>query len=135
MRMACASWPKAWSPGLRAQGCASSGATVRTLAETTLALVPLGYADGIPRSATNVGPVLVGGGRFTVSGTVCMDQFVVDVGDLEVAAGDEVVLFGDGEAGEPTADDWSAAVGTINYEIVTRIGPRVPRIYRNEEQA
>ena len=101
--------------------------------ETTLALVPLGYADGIPRSATNVGPVLIGGRRHTVSGTVCMDQFVVDVGDTEVVAGDEVVLFGAGDAGEPTADDWAAAVGTINYEIVTRIGPRVPRIYREEE--
>ena len=102
--------------------------------ETTLALVPLGYADGIPRSATNLGPVLVGGERRRVSGTVCMDQFVVDVGDLDVAAGDEVVLFGPGDAGEPTADDWAAAVGTINYEIVTRIGPRVPRVYREEEQ-
>jgi alanine racemase len=101
--------------------------------ETTLALVPLGYADGIPRAATNLGPVLIGGRRFTVSGTVCMDQFVVDVADLEVAAGDEVVLFGDIAAGEPTADEWAAAVGTINYEIVTRIGPRVPRVYREEQ--
>src|SRR3954468_24337353 len=104
-----------------------------TTKETTLALVPLGYADGIPRSATNVGPVLVGGKRYTVSGTVCMDQFVVDVGDLDVAAGDEVVLFGAEDRGEPTADDWAAAVGTINYEIVTRVGPRVPRIYREED--
>jgi alanine racemase len=94
---------------------------------TTLALVPLGYADGVPRHATNLGPVQVNGRRFTVSGTVCMDQFVVDVGDLPVAAGDEVVLFGPGDDGEPTAEDWAAAVGTINYEIVTRIGPRVPR--------
>ena len=101
--------------------------------ETTLALVPLGYADGIPRNATNVGPVLIGGKRHTISGTVCMDQFVVDVGDVDVAAGDEVVLFGPGDADEPTADDWAAAVGTINYEIVTRIGPRVPRIYREDQ--
>jgi len=101
--------------------------------ESTLALVPLGYADGIPRAATNVGPVAIGGARYTVSGTVCMDQFVVDVGDAVVRAGDEVVLFGPGDAGEPTADDWAAAVGTINYEIVTRIGPRVPRIYREED--
>jgi alanine racemase len=102
--------------------------------ETTLALVPLGYADGIPRSATNVGPVQVSGRRFTVSGTVCMDQFVVDVGDLDVNAGDEVVLFGPGDGSEPTADEWAAAVGTINYEIVTRVGGRVPRVYREEEQ-
>ena len=100
--------------------------------ESTLALVPLGYADGIPRAATNVGPVAIGGARYTVSGTVCMDQFVVDVGDAAVQAGDEIVLFGAGDGGEPTADDWAAAVGTINYEIVTRIGPRVPRIYREE---
>ena len=100
-----------------------------TTAETTLALVPLGYADGVPRNATNVGPVQVAGRRFTVSGTVCMDQFVVDVGDHSVAEGDRVVLFGPGDDGAPTADDWAAATGTINYEIVTRIGARVPRTY------
>ena len=58
-----------------------------------------------------------------------MDQFVVDVGDDPVSEGDEVVLFGPGDAGEPTAQDWAEALGTINYEIVTRIGPRVPRRY------
>ena len=100
-----------------------------TTRETTLALVPLGYADGIPRNATNAGPLQIGGRRFTVSGTVCMDQFVVDVGDLEVSAGDGVVLFGPGDDGEPTAEDWADAVGTINYEIVTRVGSRVPRVY------
>jgi alanine racemase len=107
----------------------SYGHRYTTSAATTLALVPLGYADGVPRHATNLGPVQINGRRFTVSGTVCMDQFVVDVGDLPVAAGDEVVLFGSGDNGEPTADDWAAAIGTINYEIVTRIGPRVPRRY------
>jgi alanine racemase len=61
-----------------------------------------------------------------------MDQFVVDVGDTPVEAGDEVVIFGPGDQGEPTADDWAAAVGTINYEIVTRIGSRVPRAYLGE---
>jgi alanine racemase len=97
--------------------------------ETTLALVPLGYADGVPRSATGRGPVQLGGVRRTIAGTVCMDQFVLEVGDDEVAAGDEVLLFGPGDAGEPTAQDWADAVGTINYEIVTRIGARVPRTY------
>ncbi|MCL9757778.1 alanine racemase [Frankia sp. AiPa1] len=97
---------------------------------TTLALVPLGYADGIPRAATNVGEVLLGGRRRRIAGTVCMDQFVLDVGDDKVAVGDEVVLFGPGDRGEPTADDWAAAIGTINYEIVSRIGARVPRVYR-----
>jgi alanine racemase len=106
-----------------------------TTRETTLALVPLGYADGVPRHATNVGPVQIRGKRFTVSGTVCMDQFVVDVGDLDVSAGDEAVLFGPGDAGEPTADDWAAAIGTINYEIVARVGSRVPRVHLDSEAA
>jgi alanine racemase len=100
-----------------------------TTRETTLALVPLGYADGVPRAATNVGPVTINGSRFAISGRVCMDQFVVDVGDLDVAAGDVAVLFGSGEDGVPTAQDWADALGTIHYEIVTRIGARVPRVY------
>jgi alanine racemase len=107
----------------------SYGHVYTTSAETTLALVPLGYADGVPRAASNVGPVSINGARFTVSGRVCMDQFVVDVGDLGVAAGDRVVLFGSGHGGEPLAQDWAEATGTIHYEIVTRIGPRVPRVY------
>jgi alanine racemase len=100
-----------------------------TARETTLAVVPLGYADGVPRAATNIGEVLFGGRRHRIAGTVCMDQFVLDVGDDPVSAGDEVVLFGPGGRGEPTADDWAAALGTINYEIVSRIGARVPRVY------
>ncbi|MDQ1744831.1 MAG: alanine racemase [Pseudonocardiales bacterium] len=97
--------------------------------ETTLALVPLGYADGVPRAATNVGPVWIGGARYTISGRVCMDQFVVDIGDAEAGAGDEVVLFGPGTNGEPTAQDWADVLDTIHYEIVTRVGSRVPRSY------
>jgi len=97
--------------------------------ETTLALVPLGYADGVPRAATNVGPVAIGGRRYTISGRVCMDQFVVDIGDAEASPGDEVVLFGPGAGGEPTAQHWADALDTIHYEIVTRIGSRVPRSY------
>ena len=97
--------------------------------ETTLALVPLGYGDGVPRAATGTGPVQLGGARRTVAGTVCMDQFVLDVGDDEVSAGDEVLLFGPGDAGEPTAQDWADALGTINYEVVTRVGARVPRVH------
>ncbi len=103
----------------------------RTAEATRLALVPLGYADGIPRSATNTAEVLVGGRRRTIAGTVCMDQFVLDVGADEVSAGDEVLIFGPGDCGEPTAQDWATALGTINYEIVTRIGARVPRSYVN----
>jgi alanine racemase len=107
----------------------SYGHQYTTTRETTLALVPLGYADGVPRAATNVGPVSINGSRFTVSGRVCMDQFVVDVGDLAVSAGDMAVLFGSGQDGTPTAQDWADALGTIHYEIVTRIGPRVTRVY------
>ena len=95
---------------------------------TTLGLVPLGYADGVPRNATNVGPVLAAGARRTIAGTVCMDQFVLDLGDDPARAGDEVVLFGPGDDGEPTAEDWARATGTISYEIVTRLGPRLPRV-------
>ena len=95
--------------------------------ETTLGVVPLGYADGIPRAATNVGPVLAAGRRRTIAGVVCMDQVVLDLGDDACAAGDPVVLFGPGDDGEPTAQDWAEATGTIAYEIVSRIGPRVLR--------
>jgi alanine racemase len=101
-----------------------------TSRDTTVGLVPMGYADGIPRAATNVGPLSLGGTRHTVSGRVCMDQFVVDLGPQSGAqAGDSVTLFGAGDLGEPTAQDWAQATGTISYEIVTRIGARVPRIY------
>ncbi|WP_395245848.1 alanine racemase [Agromyces sp. MMS24-K17] len=95
---------------------------------TTLALVPLGYADGIPRHATGGGAeVLLGGRRRPVVGRIAMDQFIVDVGDDSVEVGDEVVVFGDPATGAPTADDWAEASGTIGYEVVTRIGPRVRR--------
>jgi alanine racemase len=100
-----------------------------TTRETTLALVPVGYADGVPRHLTNLGEVAVDGTRYRIAGTVCMDQFVIDVGDDPVAAGDAVVLFGPGTSGEPTADDWANAIGTINYEIITRIGARVQKTY------
>ncbi len=114
---------------VRAGEGVSYGHEYTTTRDTTLVLVPLGYADGVPRHASNVGPVWVNGARFTVAGRVCMDQIVVDVGDLPVQAGDPVVLFGPGRDGEPTAQDWADAVGTIHYEIVTRIGPRVQRTY------
>ncbi|NUT34449.1 MAG: alanine racemase [Hamadaea sp.] len=100
----------------------SYGHTYVTARETTLSLIPLGYADGVSRSASGVAPVWVAGARHPIAGRVCMDQFVVDVGDDAVALGDEAILFGPGDAGEPTADDWAAATGTINYEIVTRFG-------------
>ena len=97
--------------------------------ETTLLLVPVGYADGVPRAAGNRAPVLAAGAHRTIAGRVCMDQFVLDVGDAEVQAGDEVVLWGPGDRGEPTAQDWADAVDTIHYELVTRIGGRFARRY------
>lgn len=103
--------------------------TYRTTRATTLVLVPLGYAEGVPRAASNGAAVSIGGRRFAICGRVAMDQFVVDVGDLPVAVGDEVVLFGDPETGVPSADDWAREVGSINYEIVTRIGSRVRRTF------
>lgn len=108
----------------------SYGLTYRPRAETTLALVPLGYADGVPRNASGLGPVSINGGRFRIAGRVAMDQFVVDVGDTEVSVGDRAVLFGDPADGVPSADDWANATGTINYEIVTRIGGRTTRSVR-----
>ena len=98
-----------------------------TSADTRLALVPVGYADGLPRAASNRGPVHMGGQTLTVAGRICMDQFVVDIGDLDVREGDRVVIFGDAALGYPTAEDWGRAAGTIGYEIITGIGPRVTR--------
>lgn len=102
--------------------------TYATDRETTLALVPLGYADGVPRQASASGPVVVNGRRYTVAGRIAMDQLVIDVGDDEVREGDVATLFGDPAAGVPSADEWARAADTINYEIVTRIGHRVPRV-------
>lgn len=110
----------------------SYGHHYTTPGETTLGLVPLGYADGVPRHASSTGPVLVDGKWRTVAGRIAMDQFVVDLGGDRPGPGAEAVLFGPGDRGEPTAEDWAQAAGTIAYEIVTRIGSRVPRVYVNE---
>ncbi|HEY7720279.1 MAG TPA: alanine racemase [Pedococcus sp.] len=111
----------------------SYGHTYTTGRETLLGLVPMGYADGIPRNASSVGPALVRGRRLAIAGRVCMDQFVLDLGpDFDGSAGETVVLFGRGADGEPTAQDWAVATDTINYEIVTRVGARIPRSYTGE---
>jgi alanine racemase len=111
----------------------SYGHTYVTPAETTLAVVPFGYADGVPRAASSSAPVALGGQVYRIAGRVCMDQIVLDCGDAPVAAGDLAVLFGPGDDGEPTADDWARVCDTINYEIVTRFGSaRVPRHYDGE---
>ena len=107
----------------------SYGHTYFPETETTLALVPVGYADGVPRAAGNRAPVLAAGEQRTIAGRVCMDQFVLDVGDAEISPGDEVVLWGPGAHGEPTAQQWADAVDTIHYELVTRVGGRFARRY------
>ncbi|UFS59363.1 alanine racemase [Subtercola endophyticus] len=112
-----------------ADSAVSYGYTYRTAGASTLALVGLGYADGIPRLGSNRAPVLINGQRYRVSGRIAMDQFVADVHDGEVAVGDQVVLFGDPAAGHPAVEEWAEAAETINYEVVTRIGQRFKRRY------
>ena len=105
------------------------GASAITESDTKLGIVAMGYADGIPRIAQAAG-VFINGKKAPIIGRVSMDQFVVDLGAQSTAkSGDWVIVFGDGSHGEYTADDWGRASSSINYEIVTRIGPRVPRIY------
>ena len=107
----------------------SYGYLHRTTGETTLALVPVGYAEGLPRTSTGRAEVAIGGKRYKILARIAMDQFVVDVGDDQVLAGDEVVIFGNGSDGAPTADELARADDTINYEIVTRMGGRFTRKY------
>ena len=109
------------------------GGTAITKSDTKLGVVTLGYADGVPRNANNSAGIYVAGKRAPIIGRVSMDQFVVDLGlDSVAKTGDEVIVFGDGSQGEYTIDEWAKACATINYEIVTRIGVRVPRIYSRE---
>jgi alanine racemase len=100
-----------------------------TSQETTLGLFPLGYNEGIPRHATNKAQVLIRGRRFRIAGTVNMNQIILDLGDEPAQAGDEVVVFGPGDQGEPTAQELADLLGTISYEIVTRFTGKVPRTY------
>jgi alanine racemase len=102
----------------------SYGHTWTAERETNVGVVPVGYGDGVPRHASSTATVHAGGRQRDVAGRICMDQFVVELGDDDVQDGDPVVLFGSGRAGEPTAQDWAEACGTISYEIVTRIGGR-----------
>jgi alanine racemase len=108
------------------------GATEFTSRDTVLGVVAMGYADGIPRVAKAAG-IFFDGKRSPIIGRVSMDQFVVDLGpETRAKAGDYVVIFNNGAAGEFTAEDWGLASSSINYEMTTRIGPRVPRIYPHE---
>jgi alanine racemase len=108
----------------------SYGHRYTTNHETTLGLVPVGYAEGLPRSASNRVYAAFAGQRVRVAGTICMDQVVVDLGDLPAERGDVVTLFGPGDDGEPTVQEWADAADTITYEVVTRIGGRTERTYR-----
>lgn len=98
--------------------------------ETTLALIPVGYADGVPRRLNRDGRmrVLLAGALRPVVGRVCMDQVVVDCGDDPIELGEHAVLFGPGRGGEPTAQDWADELGTIHYEVVTGVRGRVRRV-------
>jgi alanine racemase len=100
-----------------------------TTARATLALILLGYFEGIPREGTNKAPVFIRGRRLVISGTVCMNQCVIDAGELPVEEGDEVVLFGPGDRGEPTAQEWADLLGTVSYDIVARFTGKIPRSY------
>jgi alanine racemase len=107
----------------------SYGHRYTTTGESTLGLIPLGYAEGIPRHASGAVPLLARGRRRVIAGTVCMDLSVLDFGPEPAQAGDEVVLFGPGDHGEPTAQEWADALGTVSYEIVTNVAGRVARTY------
>ncbi|MEY4043309.1 MAG: hypothetical protein RL529_876 [Actinomycetota bacterium] len=111
----------------------SYGYMHRTKAETTLALIPVGYAEGLPRNASGKASVSIHGKTYSISSRIAMDQFVIDVGDDDVNAGDLVTVFGDPAAGVPSADDLAAAADTINYEIVTRMGGRFKRTFLGQD--
>jgi alanine racemase len=107
----------------------SYGHRYATRAPAMLGLLPLGYHEGIPRSAGSTAQVLLRAKRRVIAGTVCMNQCVIDAGSDPIEAGDEVLLFGPGDAGEPTAQEWADALGTISYDIVTRFSGAIPRSY------
>ncbi|NDJ89137.1 alanine racemase [Mycolicibacter kumamotonensis] len=117
---------------IRAGEGVSYGHTWIAQADTTVALVPMGYADGVFRQLSGRFEVLINGRRRRSVGRVCMDQFVVDLGPgpVDVTEGDEVVLFGSGASGEPLAQDWADELGTIHYEVVNSPRGRVARTYR-----
>lgn len=110
----------------------SYGHTFHAERDSTLALVPLGYGDGVPRHASGRGPVSINGKTYRVAGRVAMDQIIVDLGDDTAQVGDRAILFGDPRTGVPSADDWACTADTINYEIVTRLGGRIERTYGAE---
>ncbi|OBH07488.1 alanine racemase [Mycobacterium sp. E2699] len=127
--------PVALVKSIRAGESVSYGHTWTARCDTTLALLPIGYADGVFRSLGGRLEVLINGRRRPGAGRICMDQFVVDLGPgpVDVAEGDEAILFGPGTRGEPTAQDWADLLGTIHYEVVTSPRGRIRRTYREAE--
>jgi len=112
------------------KGCGISyGHSYITKKKTTIITLPIGYGDGYPRNLSNIGPILVKGKRFKISGRVCMDQIMVDVGNLKVRLGDEVVLIGTQGKNRISAEELARYCNTIPYEIVCGLGSRIPRIY------
>jgi alanine racemase len=107
----------------------SYGYTYRTSAPTRLALVALGFADGIPRVASNRAPVVINGFRALVAGRIAMDQFVVDLGENEAVVGDEAILLGDATRGEPTIADWADAARVRPEVVLAGLGKRIERVY------
>ncbi|OKH61353.1 alanine racemase [Mycobacterium sp. SWH-M1] len=129
MTLAC---PVAMVRAIRAGDGVSYGHTWVAEKDTTVALIPAGYADGVFRPLSNRLSVQINGRRYPNVGRICMDQFLVDLGPgpVEVTEGDEAILFGPGTRGEPTAQDWADLLGTINYEVVTSPRGRITRAYR-----
>lgn len=123
--------PVALIRSLKAGDGVSYGHTWVAKQDTTVALIPMGYADGVFRSLSGRLEVLINGRRHRNVGRICMDQFVVDLGPgpVDVGEGDDAILFGPGDGGEPTTLDWADLLGTINYEVVTSPRGRVSRVY------
>lgn len=103
--------------------------------DTRVGIVPAGYADGVVRALSNRGEVVLRGHRVPIAGTVCMDQFLVDINEIDARPGDDVTLIGAQNGTAVTADDWASWLGTINYEVVCGIGKRVPRVYVGLEES
>lgn len=112
----------------------SYGCTFKTENESNIATIPVGYADGLSRSLSNKGHVLINNKRVPIVGRVCMDQTILDVSQVDVCIGDEVTLFGGKKAGFISIDEIASLMGTINYEVVCLIGKRVPRVYSRNQQ-
>jgi alanine racemase len=120
---------------LRAGDRVSYGLRYELPRDARIATVPIGYADGVPRNLGATGAaVVIRGTRCPIAGTVTMDQLMVDVGDLPVEVGDAVTLLGAEGDAVVTADEWAERLGTIGYEIVCGIGPRVPRHFHDETE-